>query len=123
MGIERMSDEVSWHVELAIKLGKLDDLRVLTDEMVAATRLEPGTLAYQRFVTEDGGFLHIYERYADPQAALAHLVNFTARFGERYSALVERRRFVFFGVPSTELRRFLDRFGAIYAEPFGGFTN
>jgi quinol monooxygenase YgiN len=118
-----MSEEVSWHVELVIKPGKLDDLRALTDEMVAATRLEPGTLNYQRFVTENGEFLHIYERYTNSEAALTHLKNFTARFGERYSALVERRRFVFFGMPSTELRRFLDRLGAIYVNPLGGFTS
>ena len=117
-----MSEEVSWHVELAIKSGKLDDLRVLTDEMVGATRLEPGTLNYQRFVTENGEFLHIYERYANSEAALAHLKNFTAKFGARYSALVERRRFVFFGAPSDELRRFLEQFGAVYARPFAGFT-
>ena len=117
-----MSEEVSWHVELAIKPGKLDDLRALTGEMVAATRLEPETLNYQRFVTENGEFLHIYERYANCEAALAHLKNFTARFGERYSALVERRRFVFFGAPSDELRRFLDQFGTVYARPFTGFT-
>ena len=114
-----MSDQVSWHVELAIKSGKLDDLRVLTDEMTAAARKEPGTLAYQRFVSDDDGFLHIYERYVSPEAALAHLQNFIAVFGERYSALVERRRFVFFGVPSEELRQLLDRFGTIYTKPFG----
>jgi quinol monooxygenase YgiN len=117
-----MSEEVSWHVELAIKPGKLEDLRALTDEMVAATRLEPGTLNYQRFVTDNGEFLHIYERYANCEAALAHLKNFTARFGERYSALVERRRFVLFGAPSGELRGFLDQFGTVYARPFGGFA-
>lgn len=114
-----MNDEVSWHVELAIKPGKLDDLRALTGEMVAASRKEPGTLSYQRFVSEDGGFLHIYERYSNSEAALAHLRTFTARFGERYAALVERRRFILFGLPSDELRRFLERFGAIYAKPFG----
>jgi quinol monooxygenase YgiN len=115
-----MSEEVSWHVELAIKPGQLDDLRALTDEMVEATRLEPGTLNYQRFVTENGEFLHIYERYANSEAALTHLKNFTARFGERYSALVERRRFVFFGAPGDELRRFLTPFGAIFAAPLPG---
>ena len=78
-----MSEEVSWHVELAIKPGRLDELRALTDEMGAAARLEPGTLDYQRFVTEHGEFLHIYERYANSATALTHLKNFTARFGER----------------------------------------
>jgi quinol monooxygenase YgiN len=117
-----MDRQVSWHVELAIKPGRLDELRALTDEMVEATRSEPGTLSYQRFVSDDGAFLHIYERYADADAALAHLEGFTARFGERYSALVERRRFTFFGVPSAALRRFLDRFGTVYLKPFVGFA-
>jgi quinol monooxygenase YgiN len=116
-----MSEEVFWHVELAIKPGKLDDLMVLTDEMVAATRAEPGTLAYYRFISEDDGFLHIYERYTNSAAALSHLMNFVAKFGERYAALVERRRFVFFGDPSDELRQFLDQFGAIYVRPIAGF--
>lgn len=114
-----MNDEVSWHVELAIKPGKLDEVRSLTGEMVAASSQEPGTLSYQRFVSEDGRSLHIYERYTNSEAALAHLRMFTARFSERYEALVERRRFVLFGTPSDELRRFLDRFGAVYAKPFG----
>lgn len=112
-----MSDQVFWHVELAIKPGKLDALRVLTTEMVGAAREEPGTLSYQRFVSEDGQFLHIYERYLDSRSALAHLKNFVARFSERYAALVERRRFVFFGVPSDELRRFLDGFGTVFVAP------
>jgi quinol monooxygenase YgiN len=112
-----MIEEVSWHVEPAIKPGKLDELIVLTNEMVASARTESGTLAYQRFISEDHGFLHIYERYASSAAALAHLTHFVAKFGERYSLLLERRRFVLFGSPSDELRRFLDRFGAIYAAP------
>jgi quinol monooxygenase YgiN len=65
-----MTEEVSRHVELAIKPGRLDDLCALTDEMVAAIRLEPGPLNYQRFVTENGEFLHIHERYTNSAAAL-----------------------------------------------------
>ena len=42
---------------------------------------------------------------------------FATNFGERYAALVERRRFTVFGDPSDELRRLLD--GPTYLKPFG----
>jgi hypothetical protein len=36
-------------------------------------RREPGVLSYQRFVSEDGTIIHLYERYADSATAVAHL--------------------------------------------------
>ena len=117
-----MSEEVSWHVELRVKPGRLADFPALTGAMVEATRAERGVLSYQRFVSDDGGTVHVYERYADSAAALAHLENFARQFGERYSALVERTRFTVFGEPNAALRQCLDRFGATYAKPLGDFA-
>jgi quinol monooxygenase YgiN len=117
-----MTDEVSWHVELAVKPGRLESFRALTGEMVEFTRRESGVLGYQRFVSDDGEFVHVYERYADSAAALAHLRGFATNFGDRFLVLVERRRFTVFGRPSDELRRFLDQFGATYLRPFGDFA-
>jgi quinol monooxygenase YgiN len=77
----------------------------LTGEMVEATREEPGTLSYERFVTDDGKFVHVYERYADSGAALVHLRKFGKIFGD----------------PSDELKGLLDGFGATYLRPFGNF--
>jgi quinol monooxygenase YgiN len=114
-----MAPEVSWWVELAIKPGRLGAFEQLTGEMVRSTRDETGVLSYQRFVTDDGRFVHVYERYADSATASAHLRAFAANFGERYAALVERRRFTVFGDPSDELRRLLDRYGPTYLKPFG----
>ena len=45
-----MGEEISWHIELRVKPGQLDNFRTLTGEMVAVTRREPGVLSYQRFV-------------------------------------------------------------------------
>lgn len=114
-----MSTEVSWHVELAVRPGCLDPFVALTAEMVAATRQERGALSYQRFVSDDGARVDVYERYADSAAAFAHLANFVRVFGERYAALVERRNFTVFGAPSGELRAMLDRFGSVYLKPLG----
>lgn len=117
-----MRDEVSWHVELAVKPGQLDAFRALTGEMVAFTRAEAGVRSYQRFVSDDGKVVHIYERYENSAAALAHLKTFAERFSSRFGTLVERRSFSVFGCPSDELRRYLDGLGAAYFAPLGDFA-
>src|SRR5216683_2022427 len=116
-----MGDQVSWLVELAIKPGQLNNFRKLTGEMVESTQVEPGVLSYERFVSEDGKVVHVYERYADSSAALAHLRTFSQKFAARFLRMVERTRFTVFGVPTEELRGVLDGFGAIYLKPFGDF--
>jgi hypothetical protein len=70
-------------------------------------------------VSEDGTTIHIYERYADSAAAVAHLKVCAKRFAARFSAMVERTTFTVFGNPSTELKAALDKFNAIYLKPFG----
>lgn len=117
-----MGEQVSWHVELAVKPGALEDLRALTGEMVEATRGEPGVLSYERFVSADGMVVHVDERYADSAAAVAHVRTFGRQFGDRFVGLVDRTRFTVYGTPSVELRGMLDGFGATYMAPFGGFA-
>jgi quinol monooxygenase YgiN len=117
-----MGDQVSWRVELAVKPGELDNFRTLTGEMVESTRSERGVLSYERFVSDDGKAVHVYERYADSAAALAHLRAFERKFGQRFVSMVERKRFTVFGAPSRELRNVLDGFGAVYLRPFGEFA-
>jgi quinol monooxygenase YgiN len=117
-----MGDQISWHVELAVKPGQLENFRALTREMVESTRDEPGVLNYDRFVSDDSKFVHVYERYTDSSAAVAHLGKFGKHFGERFLAMVDRTRFTVFGNPSDELRGLLDGFGVTYLRPFGDFA-
>ena len=117
-----MRGEVSWQVELTVKPGELDNFRALTREMVESTKGEPGVLIYERFISEDGKVVYVYERYADSAAAVAHLLAFGKMYGERFTNMVDRRRFTVFGAPTDELRGILDRFGATYLGPFDGFS-
>ncbi|MGE3536200.1 MAG: putative quinol monooxygenase [Candidatus Tectimicrobiota bacterium] len=117
-----MHKPIAWQVELAVRPGALDAFRALTVEMVAATRQEPGVLCYERFISPDGRLVHVYERYADSAAALAHLHAFARQFGTRFAALVERQRFTVYGTPSAELRALLDGFGARYLRLLDGFV-
>jgi quinol monooxygenase YgiN len=116
-----MSSEISRHVELRIKPDQLGNFRTLTGEMVAATRSEPGVLSYQRFVSDDGAIVHVYERYADSAAAVVHLAAFEKNFAARFGAMVERKAFTVFGDPTAELKAALDRFDPVYLKPFGDF--
>jgi quinol monooxygenase YgiN len=117
-----MGDQISWRVELAVKPGQLENFRVLTGEMVEFTRGEPGVLSYERFVTDDGKFVHVHERYVDSAAALAHLRIFGEKFSERFLNMVDRTRFTVVGNPSKELRGVLERIGATFLKPFGDFA-
>jgi quinol monooxygenase YgiN len=117
-----LDNHISWCVELAIDPRELEAHRALTSEMVQFARSESGTLVYERFISADRKTLHVYERYVDSAAALAHLRSFEARFADRFHGMIARRRFVVFGTPSEALRNLLDRFGAIYTAPFGGFS-
>jgi quinol monooxygenase YgiN len=117
-----MTEEIAWYVELTVKTGQLANFLALTGEMAEATRAEEGVLSYQRFVTEDGQSIHLYEKYVDADAAVSHLRRFIESFGERFSSMVERRRFTVFGAPGDELRAMLVPYGAIFLEPLGSFA-
>lgn len=70
-----MSSPVSWLVEVGVKPGQPESFTELMHEMVASTRDEPGAWAYEWFVGV-GDIVHMYERYADSDAMLAHLAGF-----------------------------------------------
>src|SRR5688500_6748591 len=116
-----MRTQISWHVELAVRPGQFDNFEALTGEMVESTRREPGVLSYERFVTDDAKFVHVYERYEDSPAALEHLREFRMKFSNRFSSMVDRTEFTVYGNPSNELRELLDSLGAKYLTPLGDF--
>ena len=103
-----MGEQVAWHVELMVRPGVREAFRELTGAMAEATRGELG--------------VHVYERYVDSAAAVAHVRTFQRQFGDRFVGLVDRTRFTVYGTPSVELRGILDGFGATYMAPFGGFA-
>lgn len=117
------TDEISWQVELAVKPGRLDDFRTLTRDMVEHTKSEHGVLVYERFISEDGKVVYVYERYENSNSAVAHLQAFGKKFGERFVDMVERRRFLVFGKPNHALKEILDPLGAIYLHPLDGFSH
>jgi quinol monooxygenase YgiN len=65
--------EVHFIVSLAVNEGKLEEFKSIAQSMIAATQTEPGASAYEWFFSSDGTRCRLLERYARPEAVLAHL--------------------------------------------------
>ncbi len=117
-----MSREISWNLQLTVRDGQLDAARALMGEMVASTLNEAGARGYEWYLAENGKTVHINERYADSEAALAHAGNFGSLFAERFFACFEPTGLAVYGRPTTEVRAALDPMGAVYYGPLGGFS-
>ncbi len=120
-----MKGHVSWVNELAVKEGKLETFRELMEEMVSGTSGEPGTLAYQWYISHDGGTVHVFEIYADSEAVVAHHVSkgfMTQNWARRFMDCVDSTRCVVYGDPNAAARVILDRLGATYHSAWGGFS-
>ena len=64
---------VRFVVSLAIKDGQFDAFEAVAKEMIALTQMEPGTLAYDWYLSPDKTQCRLYESYVDGNAALAHM--------------------------------------------------
>ena len=118
-----MSEHVDLVLETDVNPGQLEALRTLMDEMVEATKAnEPGTLNYEWHVSDDGSTCHLYERYVDSDAVMAHLGAFGANYAERFMAALTPTAFTVYGRPNTAVREALSAFGPRYLGPFGGFA-
>lgn len=92
------SQHVSWMFELTINDGRDSDFRALAAEMAAATeRNEPGTLDYEWYVSDDGRDLHLFERYANADAAMIHMGTFSKHYKARFFEVLTPTRLTLFG--------------------------
>ena len=120
-----MNGHVSWVNELAVKDGKLETFRELMEEMVSGARTQPGTLAYEWYISPDGGTVHVVETYADSAAVVAHHVSegfALQNWVRRFADCVDVTRVVVYGDPNAAARVILDRLGASYHSAWGGFS-
>ena len=117
-----MQGQVSWILETTVKPGQLDTFKALMDEMVDGTSSESQTLNYEWYISDDGGTLHLYEKYADSDAMIAHVNGFLEKWAARFLSCIDVTRFTVYGDPSEEARKLLAGFGPIYLGPWGGFA-
>lgn len=117
-----MREEIYWVVTAAVKPGKFDDFTAVVAPLVAATKEEPGSLAYDYSVNGDQTVVQIFESYRDSAAVVDHVTKTFSQFAEGFSACVDIQGFVVYGTPEPAALEILDGFGSQYMTPFEGFT-
>jgi quinol monooxygenase YgiN len=116
-----MIENISFALELAVNPGPFEDLKTLMAELVAANRKEVGMLTQEWAVSDDGQVCHIYERFQDSAAAIAHLELFGANFAKRLMEIFKPTRIVIYGTPSVEVKDAYAAFNPVYLAPLAGF--
>lgn len=113
---------VTWTIECRIVPDQLPQVRQLADELTQmCLHDEPGTRSYEWAVDPSGSVVHIFERYVDSDAAMAHIRLFEARFIDRFRALLRPERVVLIGSPSPELLASLAALSPLVLQPIMGF--
>lgn len=114
------SQQIAWVLETKIHAGKRPEVESLIEEAITATRKDPAAINYEFFM--DGDVLHVFEKYADSPATLAHLAWFGENIADRFLSNADITRMTVYGSPSDEVREILDSMGATYQEAVGGFA-
>ncbi len=118
---DTLTENVYWVLVADVKEGQQDALRQLATRFADKTKAEPGALAYEWSLSERGDRLHIYERYADSEAALAHLANVGPVLGD-LMALVTPVRLDCYGRVSDAFREATKDLPMAYYTQFEGFS-
>jgi quinol monooxygenase YgiN len=113
-----LNKPIAWLLEVEIK--DAANFAALMGQMIASTKNEKGTIAYEWHMNADGTACALYERYESDDAVLAHLVSF-GTFAERFLAACHPSSFVVFGDPSEAVRAALTGFAPRYWKGAIGF--
>jgi quinol monooxygenase YgiN len=104
---------VRLNVSLTIKDGKLDAFRAIAQEMIAVTRKESGTLAYEWYFSADGKRCRLLETYTDANAVLAHFNGPAVKeFVPKLLETAGVSEFEVYGDPGARMTEMLPAFGA-----------
>ena len=117
-----LAGPVTWTIECSIDPADLPQVRQLAAHLShLCLHQEPDNHGYEWSVDPSGSIVHIFERYADSQAAMVHIRLFEEQFADRFRALLRPVRVVLIGSPSAELRAALAAFSPLVLESLVGF--
>jgi len=115
-------DEIYWVVTASVHPGKFGEFKDVAAGLVAETREEHGSLAYDYSVNDEQTVIQVFESYRDSAAVVHHVTKTFPPFAERFNECVGIEGFVVYGTPDPAAREILDGFGSTYLSPFEGFT-
>jgi quinol monooxygenase YgiN len=113
---------IYWLLELAIERAHLEDFRTLMQEMISAANAEVGTLNYEWNISADQTACHVYVRYRDAAAVMAHMHAFGSRYSTRFLALATITRMTVYGAADAKVKQALAPYAPVYFMPLGGFA-
>jgi (4S)-4-hydroxy-5-phosphonooxypentane-2,3-dione isomerase len=96
--------QVYWIVAGEINPGQEATFRAICARLVELTQTEPGALNYEWSIAENSRSFHIYERYADSEAAKFHRAQVGEMLRELYAATA-LKSLTLYGNPSV--RKFI----------------
>ncbi len=117
-----MSDTVYWILEMKMEPEKAEDFNAVMADLVAATQLEEGTIAYEWHFDDEGTVCHIYERFRDSDAADLHLEMFGEIFADRFLAAGSPTKLTIYGDPKADVVETLSGFSPRILKMRAGFS-
>jgi quinol monooxygenase YgiN len=115
-----MSTHISWILQVAILPGQLENFKVVARDLIAVTKNEKGTLAYEWNLNADETACDIYERYQDSDAMIAHVHSF-GNFAGRFLNACRPTSFHVYGAPNEAAKAQLTDLHPLYFTHLGGF--
>jgi len=116
-----MSQPIRWVLVVEVLPAQLINFKNVVSDLVASTEKEPETLGYEFYMSENDTVCHIYERFANSAAIMAHGATFT-KHAERFLAACKPIRFEVYGNPSQEARAAIADLKPTYFLHLAGFT-
>ena len=115
-----MTSDIYWILKAEIREGKFEELKKLAPIFCEMTKNEEGVIAYEWSVSADGKMLHIYERYTDSDASLAHLANISSKLPELME-IVAITEIECYGAATSTFKEAVKDLPMVYWENFEGF--
>jgi len=101
-------------VNLSVNQEQLETFKSVAAEMTEGTKLEPGTLGYEWFVSSDGKRFRLVETYTDVSAIEAHFMGpVVQQLVPKLAAVCTVEGFEFYGDPGPKVSAMAAGFGAV----------
>ena len=114
-----MAHTVQLIIDVTIDEGKLTAFEEIAQAMIVETQKEPGTLAYDWYLSDDRKRCRVVEIYADADGVLEHLTG--PAVNELVPKLLETSKFdgvEVYGNPGPKAAEILAGFGAEISHPW-----
>lgn len=113
---------VHWLLEVSIEPSLANNFDQIMRDLVEETDRETGTMACEWNFNDDGTLCHIYERFANADAAMIHLGMFGDQFAAQFLSVCSIIDLTILGYASEEVKAALKGFNPTVLHQRAGFA-